>query len=464
MKINYVEFPMTSSLLASMESGINNMEEYTPAPDLSNGRVSGEMLNSDIKSFKKVLDYLLNDQETYLDMTSLNYYYALVERKKPVYVNQSPLLLSGELTQKLFIEQIQKSEVPLAIIPTQDNPKKGIWQYIDGINIIDKYYLISEYVFQNYEPLLRLGEFDVWCKKDRQVEFYDKIKKLDDKKEEYLLEFNEEYAQNITKNNIEVIYHDQVLSLKTTGIDPYIYHTLQQNVGSNIEQQNQQYKVELTVTPKETGSVQIFYTPKDNLGFSEEMSQKYVIQGNKETTLELVVKEAPVDIRVDVDGIQEMDIKYLRLISMSGLGELISKEDVITCMGARNIGLVPWYWGNYDEKEMKHFVNLNSNIEREQDSIKISMDNVETKESVQYINLEINSGVQQAVSLSLENASRQIDPSVYTFTVIPGQEKYRIRVSADYGYYLKLYNTIKIRETTAGINIINADLEVEDTN
>ncbi len=466
MKMNHVEFPMTSSLIANMKNSINSMEQYAPVADLSNGRVAGETLNDEIASFRKVLDYLLNDQETYLDMTSLNYYYALVERRKPVYVNQSPLLLSGELTQELFIEQIQKAEVPLAIIPIQDIPQKGIWQYIDGVNIMDKYYLISEYIFKNYEPLLRLNEFDVWCKKDRKIEFYSKLKIINDKKKEYLPEFNEEYTQNIVKNNIDVVFYNKTLSLKATGTDPYIYYTLQQNQLFNIEQQNYQYKAELTVIPQEAGNVQIFYTTKNNPGFSEEMSKKYAVKGSEETTLEVMLEEAPLDIRIDVEGIQEIDIKDLRLVEMSGIGELISHEDAVARMGPRDIGLIPWYWGNYDEKEIKikSVMNLNSNILEKQDYIEVAITNADIKDFVQYINLEINSDVQQTVNMSLENKNRSIVPSVYNFTTKPGLGKYRIRIGADYGYYLKIYNTMKIRGTTSDINIINVDLEIENTN
>ena len=68
---------------------------------------------------KKEMDKILQDGETWLDFTNQSALYSLLGRHSPVYVNQSPGLLSGEYSQECFIEQSEKQrdQVPAALLP-----------------------------------------------------------------------------------------------------------------------------------------------------------------------------------------------------------------------------------------------------------------------------------------------------------------------------------------------------------
>ena len=76
----------------------------------------------------------LNEESTYLDLSNQTLLYALLGREKPVYINQSPGLLSGEQSQQLFIEQIEKYEhgVPV-VLKAKD---KLLSEILDGISFV----------------------------------------------------------------------------------------------------------------------------------------------------------------------------------------------------------------------------------------------------------------------------------------------------------------------------------------
>lgn len=115
---------------------------------------------------KEVLDYILKDSESYIDFTNQTLLYALIDRKNPVYINQSPGLLSGETLQQTFIEQCEKKreQLPIVLMPLGNGV---LAQGMDGILNSYRYYLVMEYIGINYEPLFKNSNFAIWCRKDR---------------------------------------------------------------------------------------------------------------------------------------------------------------------------------------------------------------------------------------------------------------------------------------------------------
>ncbi|MFM9328689.1 hypothetical protein [Paenibacillus mesotrionivorans] len=151
------------------ESAIHSLsykEQYEEPKRFLGSRLEGS-IPIDANHLKQILNTILAPEETYFDFASVNYYYALVERKNPVYVNQSPLLISGDKSQNYTIEQIQNSNSPIVIMPI---PGKSM-NTIDSISIDYKYYKISEYIYENYEPFIRLNNIDLYSIKSKTESF-----------------------------------------------------------------------------------------------------------------------------------------------------------------------------------------------------------------------------------------------------------------------------------------------------
>lgn len=138
------------------------------------GRVQWkEPLADTIYPYKELLDGLLDPEETFVDFINKTFIYSAVNRKCPVYVSQSPMQLSGEFTQEMFIDEIQG--VPLVLMPAGDNSYNS--DAMDGITNAYRYYKVSEYIYQNYVPLCKFKDiFAVWCLKERYGEFDNRLR------------------------------------------------------------------------------------------------------------------------------------------------------------------------------------------------------------------------------------------------------------------------------------------------
>lgn len=136
-----------------------------------------ETLTEQIVPFQTIMDTLLEQEETYLDFINHTFVYSAINRKNPVYVSQSPGHLSGEYTQEQFISQIQKNidHIPVALMPYEDT---GYAAALDGIANAYRYYRVAEFIYENYKPLCRYGEFAVWCVPERHAQLKLKLEAM----------------------------------------------------------------------------------------------------------------------------------------------------------------------------------------------------------------------------------------------------------------------------------------------
>ncbi len=155
----------------ALNSGSFN-KQFQPAIAFAQTRTVESFSFDEIHYFKDILDDLLLPNETYFDFSSTNYYYALVKRKNPLYVNQSPLLLNGDRSQDIALDQIKGTNIPLVLMPTLSN----FWRLVDGIPVEYKYYKIAEHIFQNYSPLLTMSGFTIYANNQKKSLFEKKLK------------------------------------------------------------------------------------------------------------------------------------------------------------------------------------------------------------------------------------------------------------------------------------------------
>jgi hypothetical protein len=136
--------------------------------------------NNDINTsyFKELCDLLLDEDDTFLDFANYSFLYSAYNREDPVYVSQSPLQLSGEFTQIQFIKQIEKNinNIPIAILP---NEFEDVNSTLDGINNTYRYYLISEFIYEHYYPLIKKDKINIWVLKDKYLEYKNLLNKND---------------------------------------------------------------------------------------------------------------------------------------------------------------------------------------------------------------------------------------------------------------------------------------------
>lgn len=106
--------------------------------------VWAEEISEKTKMYEKVIDLLLDDNETFIDFMNRSFMYSALNRKNPVYVSQSPMQLSGEYTQERFIEEIEKADAPIVLMPTTHSRGSVI---LDEISNVYRNYKVAEYIY-----------------------------------------------------------------------------------------------------------------------------------------------------------------------------------------------------------------------------------------------------------------------------------------------------------------------------
>ncbi len=147
------------------ESSLKTQVQTESFSQIATEKVTRVNLNDDtskyIDDINAVFDALMTKDGTYLDFTNQTLIYAVSGRQKPVYVNQSPGLISGEKAQQRFLSQIESfgDRIEYALLP-EDNSGA-----IDNIKNSYRYYLVSEYINKNFTPLCSFDSLELWCKK-----------------------------------------------------------------------------------------------------------------------------------------------------------------------------------------------------------------------------------------------------------------------------------------------------------
>ncbi len=159
-----------------------------------------------------IINTLLKENETFIDFANITFAYSYFQRECPVYVSQSPLQLSGEFTQEQFVEQISRKPEynPIIIMPKSSN---GIKSHLDGVSNVYRYYKVSEYLFSRYTPLCSVGDYAVWCIKERYKEYLELLSETDIQKLNYsydcnyILSDNNHYLDDATSLHIYNLNH-----------------------------------------------------------------------------------------------------------------------------------------------------------------------------------------------------------------------------------------------------------------
>lgn len=164
--MNIHSFSYATLSIINVKNEINLLSSTNSVSSYIIPRVEDENLIKDLKEF---FDSNLKENETYLDFTNQTLLYAFLNRKNPVYINQSPGLINGENGQKNFLKQVKDKNITFVLMPYVGNNNYN--RYADFFNLdsilnVDRYYLVIEYICRNYRPLCIIDDMVIWCKKD----------------------------------------------------------------------------------------------------------------------------------------------------------------------------------------------------------------------------------------------------------------------------------------------------------
>lgn len=124
--------------------------------------------NNRIMSYKYLIDSLLEENQSFVEIMDRTFLYSALGRKNPLYVSQSPIQISGEFSQEQYIAQIEAARdyCPIVLLPV-DGRNFRASSYLEGTSHTYKYYKVFEYLYDNFTPVCAYDDVAVWCRNDQ---------------------------------------------------------------------------------------------------------------------------------------------------------------------------------------------------------------------------------------------------------------------------------------------------------
>jgi hypothetical protein len=403
-------------------------QQFQESYSFNGSRVTPGTDKSETEYLKSILDCILNKEETYFDFSSTNYYHALVGRKNPLYVNQTPILLNGDRAQENALNTIKSQNIKVVLMSKKENQ----WFTVDAIPIDFKYYILSEYIYKNFTPLISLGAIDVFVAKDKKANFETILtkKKLlrNDSGSYAIADFSflniadlQVSGMNIKKTK------DSKLALSIEGPDPLVIGLLNQTK-SNIQiNTNSNFILKFKIYAEKPGSLQLFTLEGNALNFSEENSRRYELKGLQENEIALDLKKIPKDLRIDIEGTNVIINEIGFYQNQNEMPEVVISKNV-----DYDLGGIPVVWGNLGSNDIFEKVkDLPTALETT--SMSINLSNKDAKDAY-YLFFEATAVAEFNMKAELydQKKSKKIG---FLFKTKKGKNKYALRLSSNYEWW-----------------------------
>lgn len=409
-----------SLLTKSINSGSFH-EKFTEATAFNGTRLKVTFDQSEVTFFKKFLDASLTKDETYYDFSSTNFYHVLTNRKNPVYVNQSPLMLNGDKAQDFEINYLKEKNISIVLMPIKNN----YWHAISEVYVDFKYYKISEYIYANYTPLFRTGSFDVYVIKNKKAYFDAKLKSLGEVvSNASVTDFNFLNESFINKNNLVVENTNNVIALKSTGASSFFIGMMDYLRKNNkLKNENLPSKLNFKFNAANTGNIKIYYNLNQTDAFSEERAKEFPITAAGNNEINMDFGKVPFEIMVAVN-VQSITPQTFQFVSDSQGS--VNKPDKIDYF----IGFVPKLWAeNSNNSDFSSVKSLSQTVEETTASIEAKNLNRNKNGVFAFLEIESETDMTATIDLSENNVSK----ATYGFSVLAGKHQYAVRVSN--GFY-----------------------------
>lgn len=222
-----------------------------------------------IEAYKAFFAANLAEDETYFDFSNQSLFFAFTERPNPIYINQCPGMINGNKGQKQALASLRKTKPKFVVMPYRDRSDEPSakharrrevlayarpmvekyvqpvqlrekmlkkmdaydekWSHVksmgysasvilDDLLEFDRYYLLTDYVTENYRPYCSVGNFAVWCLKD-----------------EYAARCEQDKNQKIDREYLDYTYEPLTHHIHPLGHIPYIWGNCEiKNIDSEL--------------------------------------------------------------------------------------------------------------------------------------------------------------------------------------------------------------------------------------
>lgn len=427
--------------------------------------------------YRVLFDLLLDEDDTFFDFIYVSYLYAECNRFDPVYMAQSPTMLSGELAQEYCIEEIEDNieNIPIVLMPNNSMFHSSM----DGISLNYKYYKVAEFIYANYRPLCEFGDFSIWCLNERYMEMVEKlrihydemidalnaqynksVRKLNDyygnEISEELYEFSDRDVlkqlrnMDIKTNDCSVDWQNKHMNLVSIGKDPYMDEL--QNYINLREYNGKQIRIDVEYASTKDGIMQLFYTTSQNESYSEGKSIRVWI-GDKGTAHFNILVTPYTRLRLDIPEESTVKISDIRL-SLFGFADWGYDSG----LHSHSLNQLPLIWAELDEKEAINNRVMVEMIKNDEEVYTFDTSKAIDDKNGNYLMLTAayagldtdglsnpdDEYISGTVMIGSYDGNLFAEKCRYNFTLKEGEHSYLFRVSSDYFWTLGEINAVKI--------------------
>ena len=405
-----------------------------------------------IKPYRVLMDLLLEDDETYLDFLYNTFVYSAIGRKDPVYIAQSPTMLSGEYTQECFIDQVKSDldHIPIVIMPNNLSKHSSI----DGILLNYKYYKVSEFIFKTYEPLCEYRDFSIWCVPERRAEMAQRLMETD-----VLSDLETEVTdgfivcKNIVPLNCKIEDNpdeERTMVISATQKDPRI-EELQRGIDLSAYT-NCAVRISVDYESSVPGFMQMYYTTEKNEYYSEDKSLHVQVTNEGKADFTVPITENS-RLRLDIPENSVVTIKSIKV----ALPVNMIEWGYDSTLHSYALDHLPRIWAEMDEKNAAGNTVME---EMKKENGLYVFDNAEITDkgkgnylliNTEYLGMDRGGLVEPDdeyigafVKLGTYENGNFEEKFGYSFTIKEGKHKYLFRVSSDYYWHIDKINAVSI--------------------
>ncbi len=461
----------TLDRLAEEDYETGNMETYweeiARKKEVKKRVVYPKSFQDTVAPYGFIFKTLLDEDDTFLDFNYNSFLYSEYDRPDPVYAAQSPTMLSGELTQEYFIDEIKSNmeNIPIALMPNTS----GNHDSIDGIKLNYKYYKVAEFIYTYYRPLCEYENFAVWCLKDkydemaellRHTEVFERISKMS-----YLLNDDFYVAENC---DVEKDIRGRTLTMVATAADPMLL-SLESSLGLS-SYAGEKVNIVVEYTTADVGTMQLFYTTEEGEVYTAEKCVNNEITGEGTACFTIPVTQN-TKVRLDIP---EDSTVVIRDISISSVWKL-ADWGYDQALHHHVLNHLPRIWAEFDKRDAAGNMVVAEDIKtgigfhtfRELEEIERKDGNYLMLTAV-YTGIDINGFSRSddeyttAVLIAgIYDGDMFTEKCRYEFTLKEGKHDYLFRISSDYYWNLGEINMVEIecqeQITEVDIKILQGD-------
>jgi len=418
-------------------------------------QLSDELINT-VNAYALILNTLLNEDETFVDFTNKTLLYSILGKENPFYISQSPLQLSGEFTQKQYINEI--SGIPVVLMPL--DPYNDHWSSsLDNITNIYRNYKVAEYIYQYYVPLCKYeNKYAVWCLREKYYEYRLRVKELIE---------GTEYLDKLMVCDGVAIDEDGICTMRLSESAVCELRDVIDFTGFD----GMDMLICIRYTTDMQGELRMYYTTEKGESYTEEKNvtveisevgvADFRIPVTKYTQLCLSV---PKNSTITVSSFVVKHVCDYIEYGYDGPTKKIDRNgvisfDYVSSLHNYIIGQIPRLWAEADKNnavdnqvitDLTHvndfyIFNINDMGEgKNENYLKINAiyDGKDTEGRYRPDDEALTATV---IAGSYENG-RFSEKCRFVMTFTEGRHDYLVRISADYYWYLKEINAVQIRE------------------